>query len=148
VPPGETPPDGEAVDRGRVCINDTQYIDGGEPDVWALPIGGYPVCKKGLKDRKGHALSFADLRRYQSIVVLRRTQTRMDAIDARIDVHGGWPLAGAGPGARASARQKGPDVTIGGGSCIDAAENHSSEPRTPAGRPSRTRATAAPLLVP
>ena len=57
-------------------------------------IGGYQVCEKWLKDRKGRALSSEDITHYQKIVVaLSETIRIMAEIDKVIDVHGGWPGA-------------------------------------------------------
>lgn len=97
VAPGETAPDGDTVKEGRVYINNTQYFDGVEPEVWEFHIGGYQVCNKWLKDRKGRALKgFSQLQHYQNVVAtLRRTMKRMAEIDDIIDRHGGWPLTGA-----------------------------------------------------
>ncbi|MGA2659556.1 MAG: type ISP restriction/modification enzyme [Verrucomicrobiota bacterium] len=62
-------------------------------DVWNFPIGGYQVCEKWLKDRKGRALSAADRTHYQKIVVaLHETIRIMADIDRVIEKHGGWPL--------------------------------------------------------
>ena len=36
----------------RVYINDGQYFEGIEPEIWAYHIGGYQVLDKWLKDRK------------------------------------------------------------------------------------------------
>ena len=38
-------------------------------DVWNFHIGGYQVCEKWLKDRKGRTLSKDDIAHYQKIVV-------------------------------------------------------------------------------
>lgn len=77
----------------RVYINSEQYFEGIPPDVWAFTIGGYQVCHKWLKDRKGRTLSFADLHHYQRLVVaLAETIRLMGEIDAVILAHGGWPL--------------------------------------------------------
>lgn len=57
-------------------------------------IGGYQVCEKWLKDRKGRTLSDEDLTHYQRVVVaLHETLCLMAEIDAVIDQHGGWPGA-------------------------------------------------------
>jgi len=66
----------------------------GVPDpVWNFHIGGYQVCEKWLKDRKGRALSADDLAHYQKIVVaLAETIRLMSEIDAVIAQQGGWPL--------------------------------------------------------
>jgi predicted helicase len=75
---------------GRVYINKTQYFEGIEPEVWAFQIGGYQVCEKWLKDRKGRKLSFDDLFHYQKIVVaLKETMRLMEDIDSLIPA---WPV--------------------------------------------------------
>lgn len=57
-------------------------------------IGGYPVCEKWLKDRKGRKLSKDDIEHYQRIVVaIAETVPLMKEIDEVIDKHGGWPAA-------------------------------------------------------
>ena len=62
--------------------------------VWDFPIGGYQVCHKWLKDRKGRTLSEEDIAHYQKIVVaLNETIRIMAEIDEVIDAHGGWPDA-------------------------------------------------------
>jgi len=79
----------------RVYINSEQYFEGILPEVWAFTIGGYQVCHKWLKDRKGRTLSFEDLHHYQRVIVaLAETIRLMGEIDAAIDAHGGWPIAG------------------------------------------------------
>lgn len=70
-------------------------------DVWNFHIGGYQVCHKWLKDRKGRTLSADDLTHYHCIVIaLHETIRLMKEIDKVIDQHGGWPAAFAngGPG--------------------------------------------------
>ena len=62
--------------------------------VWNFHIGGYQVCQKWLKDRKGRTLSDDDIAHYQKIVVaLNETIRLMQEIDEVIDQHGGWPGA-------------------------------------------------------
>lgn len=81
-------------DQGRVYINKAQYFDGVRPEVWAFQVGGYQVCQKWLKDRKGRMLTFDDIKHYQGVVAaLGETIRLMAAIDEAIDDHGGWPLA-------------------------------------------------------
>lgn len=76
---------------GAVWINDTQYFGGVPETVWAFKVGGYQVCDKWLKDRKGRTLNSDDLMHYQRIVVaLKETMRLMAAIDKAIP---GWPLA-------------------------------------------------------
>ena len=78
------------IKAGRVYINDTQYFEGIPQNVWELHIGGYQVCEKWLKDRKGRKLSSDDIDHYQKIVVaLNETIRIMAEIDSIIP---GWPL--------------------------------------------------------
>lgn len=61
--------------------------------VWNFHIGGYQVCEKWLKDRKGRKLTKADIEHYQKIVAaIGETIRIMKEIDEVIDAHGGWPL--------------------------------------------------------
>jgi hypothetical protein len=63
-------------------------------EVWNFHIGGYQVCQKWLKDRKGRTLSADDLTHYHRIVIaLHETIRLMKEIDEVIDQHGGWPGA-------------------------------------------------------
>ena len=63
-------------------------------EVWDFHIGGYQVCHKWLKDRKGRTLSDEDVAHYQKIVVaLNETIRVMAEIDEVIETHGGWPGA-------------------------------------------------------
>lgn len=78
------------IKSGRVYINDAQYFEGIPKEVWDFYIGGYQVCEKWLKDRKGRKLSSDDIDHYQKIVVaLNETIRIMAEIDAIIP---GWPL--------------------------------------------------------
>ena len=64
------------------------------PGVWNFRVGGYQVCHKWLKDRKGRILSKEDIAHYQKIVVaLAETIRLMNEIDKVIEKHGGWPAA-------------------------------------------------------
>ena len=99
LPPGE--PDsltGTPLSDGRVYINPSnsrkgtsgQYFEGVPPDVWEFHIGGYQVCEKWLKDRRGRTLSNNDLTHYRRIVLaLQETLRLMEEIDNAIP---GWPL--------------------------------------------------------
>ena len=62
-------------------------------EVWNFHIGGYQVCQKWLKDRKGRMLSYEDMEHYQRIVAaLSETIQLMEEIDEVIEEHGGWPI--------------------------------------------------------
>lgn len=85
---------GQGAVQGRVWINNEQYFEGVSPDVWNFHIGGYQVCQKWLKDRKGRILEFEDMNHYQQIVAaLAETIRIMDEIDTTISEYGGWPLS-------------------------------------------------------
>jgi hypothetical protein len=83
---------------GAVWINPSQRFEGVPEAVWNFHIGGYQVCEKWLKDRKGRTLSDEDIAHYQRVVVaLNETIRLMAEIDRVIDAHGGWPGAFATP---------------------------------------------------
>ena len=85
--------------QNTVWIDKAQTIGfkGVREEVWNFHIGGYQVCEKWLKDRKGRTLTKDDLAHYQKIVVaLAETIRLMAEIDAVIERHGGWPGAFAG----------------------------------------------------
>ena len=59
-------------------------------EVWNFYVGGYQVCQKWLKDRKGRTLSDDDIQHYQKIVVaLQQTIATMTSIDTVIPE---WPI--------------------------------------------------------
>lgn len=79
-----------SVPDGRVYINKDQFFEGVPEEVWVFRVGGYQVLDKWLKDRKGRALSSADVRHYQRIVVaLSETRRLMREVDGTIPA---WPL--------------------------------------------------------
>jgi len=74
---------------GRVWINKTQYFEGVAPEVWAFQVGGYQVCAKWLKDRKGRTLTYDDLAHYRRVcAALAETIRLMAAIDAVMETRG------------------------------------------------------------
>ena len=74
----------------RGWINETQYFEGVEPEVWEFHVGGYQVCEKWLKDRQERKLLYDDVVHYQKIVVAIKETTRLMAqIDSLIP---GWPI--------------------------------------------------------
>jgi hypothetical protein len=81
----------------RVWINPTQYFGGVPAEIWNFHVGGYLVCEKWLKDRKGHKLIYEDTRHYQRIVsALNETIRDMTEIDKIIRQHGDWPATFSG----------------------------------------------------
>lgn len=82
---------GKDGSEGRVWINGSQYFENVREDVWGYRVGGYKVCEKWLKDRKGRKLSHDDLSHYQAIVASLAETLRIAAeIDSLIP---GWPLS-------------------------------------------------------
>lgn len=64
---------------GRVYVNAAQYFEGIAPDVWAFHVGGYQVCEKWLKDRRGRVLSAEDVRHYCRTAAALRETIRIQA---------------------------------------------------------------------
>jgi len=88
-----TAPGEGGSEQGRVWINREQYFEGVPPELWNFHVGGYQVCQKWLKDRKGRKLTYDDLTHYQYILsALHETIRLMTEIDTAIEAHGGWPL--------------------------------------------------------
>jgi len=97
-------PGGNSVDKvryseptpatsARVWINDRQYFEDVPPEVWGFHVGGYRVCEKWLKERKGRLLTYDDITHYQRVVAaLAETTKLMREIDEVIERHGGWPV--------------------------------------------------------
>ena len=80
-----------ARERHRATKPGTIGFQGVPEEVWDFQIGGYQVCHKWLKDRKGRTLSDEDIAHYQKIVVaLSETIHIMAEIDEVIEAHGGW----------------------------------------------------------
>jgi predicted helicase len=74
----------------RIYINKAQYFEGVPTEIWNFHIGGYQVCEKWLKDRKGRSLTYDERVHYQKIIVaLKETIRLMKEIDELIP---GWPL--------------------------------------------------------
>ncbi|MFM5891050.1 MAG: type ISP restriction/modification enzyme [Dolichospermum sp.] len=77
----------------QISINSEQYFDQVPPQIWNFYIGGYQVCQKWLKDRKGRELTFDDLTHYQNIIsIISETMKIMEDIDQIIENYGGFPL--------------------------------------------------------
>ena len=69
----------------RVLINAEQYFADVPPEIWAFRVGGYQVCEKWLKDRRGRILDFNDLIHYRKIITaLSATRRLMTAVDEAV----------------------------------------------------------------
>lgn len=68
-------------DESRIYLGTNQYVEGVLPEVWAYRIGGYQVCQKWLKDRKGRTLTPTELKQYCRLVTALQ-----ETIDIQRDV--------------------------------------------------------------
>jgi predicted helicase len=77
------------VAEQRVYINKTQNFAPVPEEVWEYQVGGYQVCEKWLKDRKGRKLDHKDIQTYCRIVTaLKLTieiQEELDALYPQIE---------------------------------------------------------------
>jgi hypothetical protein len=70
----------------RVYINNDQYFEGLEEKVWQYRIGGYQVCDKWLKDRKGRVLFLDDIKHYCKVATaIKHTINIQKSIDEIYD---------------------------------------------------------------
>jgi len=68
--------------EGCVYFNQNQYFEGIPQEVREYHIGGYQVCDKWLKDRKGRKLSLDDIKHYCKVVTaLKKTIDVQEKID-------------------------------------------------------------------
>lgn len=74
------------LEGGKVWINAAQGFAGVSDTAWNFHIGGYQPAQKWLKDRKGRALSWDDIRHYQRIIkILGETDRIMQQIEVPLD---------------------------------------------------------------
>lgn len=70
------------AETGEIFINETQYFDAVPVSVWNFYIGGYQPAQKWLKDRRGRALTYDDIRHYLKILIaLTETERLMQALE-------------------------------------------------------------------
>ena len=66
----------------RVYINKAQYFEGLTENIWQYYIGGYQVCNKWLKDRKGKVLFLDDIKHYCKVATaIKHTINIQKSID-------------------------------------------------------------------
>lgn len=83
---GDDVVDKPRFEDGKVWINPTQYFDAAPEVSWTFYIGGYQPAQKWLKDRKGRALSFEDIKHYQRILkILSETDRIMQTITITLE---------------------------------------------------------------
>lgn len=79
---GENKVEKVRYENSKVFINKEQYFEGIAPQVWEYQIGGYQVCEKWLKDRKGRTLSLDEIKHYCKVITaLQKTIEIQKAID-------------------------------------------------------------------
>jgi len=92
----------DAIISGVKWSNETIWIDnsgtiglqGVSKDVWEYCIGGYQVCEKWIKNRKGRVLTKEDLAHYQDIVAAITETLRLARdVEEAIGRNGGFPSA-------------------------------------------------------
>ncbi len=82
---GDNLVDRPRYEDGRVWINATQYFDAVPEVSWGFYIGGYQPAQKWLKDRKGLALNFEDVKHYQRILkILSETDRIIETITMKL----------------------------------------------------------------
>lgn len=70
----------------RLYINETQYFSGLSENIYEYQIGGYQVCHKWLKDRKGRILTLEEIQTYCKIATsLHETIVTQKEIDKLYD---------------------------------------------------------------
>lgn len=67
-------------EKGKVFINNDQYFEGIAPEIWKYQIGGYKVCEKWLKDRKGRILSLDEIKHYCKVVTTIQKTTEIQKV--------------------------------------------------------------------
>src|SRR3546814_2338406 len=83
---GNSVVDKPRYDAGQVWINADQYFDQVPAIAWDFQIGGYQPAQKWLKDRKGRALTYDDIRHYQRIIkILTETDRIIDRKSTRLN---------------------------------------------------------------
>jgi predicted helicase len=71
-----------AEEGKSVYINKDQYFEGIPENIWQYRIGGYQVCDKWLKDRKGKVLSLDDIKHYCKVATaIKHTINIQKSID-------------------------------------------------------------------
>ncbi len=82
------------LDDNKLKINKKEYFDGISKRVYDFYIGGYRVCHKWLRDRRGKELTLNEIHFFGKIVrVIQEIMRIMEKIDIIMEKYGGWPKA-------------------------------------------------------
>jgi type I restriction-modification system DNA methylase subunit len=60
----------------RVYVNQEQFFERINKEVWSATIGGYQPCQKWLKDRKGKRLSSNEIEHFHKILAMLKLHTK------------------------------------------------------------------------
>ncbi len=87
---------------GRIYINEIQYFEGVQSDVWGYVVGGYEVSAKWLEDRRGGKLSYDEIITYQKILTaIKLSLGIMQDLDGVVQ---SWPIS--------TSQRSSPQVTL------------------------------------
>jgi predicted helicase len=79
---GESRVEKVSYQKSKSLINKDRYFEGVTEEIWKYQIGGYQVCDKWLKDRKGRILSLDDIKHYCKVATaLSKTMDIQKEID-------------------------------------------------------------------
>lgn len=98
VPTGGSSVSAPSVITGDVVINQgpggaSQAFRGITQDAWEFELGGYPILRHWLEQRRGQSLGYAALNEFGTVVAaVSETQRVLGEIDDAIERSGGWPL--------------------------------------------------------
>jgi len=53
----------------KIWINDEQYFTAVSEEIWNYKIGGFRICEKWLKERRGRILSFEESELFKQIIL-------------------------------------------------------------------------------
>ena len=72
--------------KSRIYINSTSYFSNVTSLEWEYVIGGYEVCQRWLKERRGNNLTNEDILHYiKMILALKKTSLLIDEIDKIVE---------------------------------------------------------------
>jgi hypothetical protein len=93
IPSLPVAPDYPKFDINKVMINPSEGFINITHDIWDYHIGGYQVCEKWLKVRRGRQLTREDIAHYRKTVyALGETLRLMGEVDEAIESMGAWPI--------------------------------------------------------
>ena len=80
-------------EQQRVYWRPSQWVEPVPENVWRYRVGVHQVCRKWLKDRRGHYLTCNELERYLDIVsAIGHTIETVAELDCVVDKFGGWKV--------------------------------------------------------